>query len=296
MWNVSFGLSAALTTPFDEGGGCAPEIAVRHAQRCLRDGCGSVTLFGTTGEGASVAAGERTAMLEAFRAAGIDGERLVACVMANAQGDAVVQAAEILGGGAKGVLLAPPSYFKNLSEEGLLRWFCEVIQALGAEARGIILYNIPSVTAVELPVSLIGALRSAFPGAIAGVKDSSGDWSYTERLLAAHRDLAILIGDERSLAAGIRLGAQGAISGMANVLPQRLATLVRTGRDDPALGDLVRAVLRHPVTPAVKALVAHRTGDEGWIRVRAPLVPTPADARIELGTLLDGLSPAAAAA
>jgi 4-hydroxy-tetrahydrodipicolinate synthase len=295
MHRDTFGLSAALTTPFDADGQCAVETALHHAKRCLREGCASVTLFGTTGEGASVSAAERTRLLEAFRSGGIAGDQLVACVMANAQGDAAAQAAEILRLGARGVLLAPPSYFKNVSDEGVLRWFGEVLQTLGSEARGIILYNIPSVTAVELPVATISALRTAFPKAIAGVKDSSGNWPYTERLLAEHRDLAILIGDERSLAAGVRQGAQGAISGLANILPTRLSSLIREGRDDPALGALVEAVLKHPVTPAVKALVAHRTGDAGWIRVRAPLVATPPEARATLGAQLDRLVEAAAA-
>lgn len=295
MTQSPFGLSAALTTPFDTAGRCDAAVAVRHARRCLDEGCASVTLFGTTGEGSSIDQAERSRMLSAFAAAGLGGDRLVACVMANASGDAAAQAAEILNLGARGVLLAPPSYFKNVSEEGVGRWFREVLQTLGEAARGIILYNIPSVTAVELPVSLVAALRAEFPRAIAGVKDSSGNWSYTERLLAEHRDLAILIGDERSLAAGVRLGAQGAISGLANVLAGRLSALIRDGRDDPALNELVEAVLRHPVTPAVKALVAHRTGEEGWTRVRAPLVSTPADGRATLGRLLDGFRKAAAA-
>ena len=290
-----FGLSAALTTPFDAVGRCATDVAIAHARRCLRDGCSSVTLFGTTGEGSSISAPERTAILDAFEAGGIRGDQLVACVMANAAGDAVAQSAEILARGARGVLLAPPSYFKNVSEAGVLAWFREVIGGLGAEARGIILYNIPSVTAVELPVSLISALRAEFGPAIVGVKDSSGNWSYTERLLAGHRDIAILIGDERSLAAGVRLGAQGAISGMANVLPQRLSALIRDGRDDPTISELVEVVLKYPVTPAVKALVAHRSGDEGWTRVRAPLVSTPAEGRARLGPMIDRFFAAAAA-
>jgi 4-hydroxy-tetrahydrodipicolinate synthase len=171
-----------------------------------------------------------------------------------------------------------------------------VIGGLGAKARGIILYNIPSVTAVELSVALIGRLRAAFPAAIAGVKDSSGNWTYTEALLAAHKDIAILIGDERSLAAGVRLGAEGAISGMANVLPERLHVMIHQGKDDADLIGLVGEVLRHPVTPAVKALVAARSSDVAWLRVRAPLVETPAAAAAALATALGRLTATAVAA
>ena len=163
---------------------------------------------------------------------------------------------------AGAILLAPPFYFKGVSDEGLYAWFSSYIEKLGSEARDVILYNIPSVTAITLPVELITRLRQAFPEVITGVKDSGGDWAYTQRLLAAHRDIAILIGDERHLAQGVRMGAQGAISGMANICPDRLIPLVRDGQESEGIVRVVEDILQYPVTPAVKALIAHRTGDD----------------------------------
>jgi 4-hydroxy-tetrahydrodipicolinate synthase len=151
------------------------------------------------------------------------------------------------------------------------------------------------VTAVELSVDLIGRLRDAFGAVISGVKDSSGNWTYTEKLLAAHKDIAILIGDERDLAAGVRLGGQGAISGMANLFPDRLLRMVNDGQDDAELVDAVRKLLNYPVTPAVKALVARHTGDMEWRHVRAPLVALN-DADFDaIGSVFDGLHMAKAA-
>lgn len=90
------------------------------------------------------------------------------------------------------------------------------------------------------------------------------------KLLAAHKDIAILIGDERDLAAGVRLGGQGAISGMANLFPDRLLRMINDGQDDAELVAAVQQLLNYPVTPAVKAMVARHTGDKEWRRVRAP--------------------------
>ena len=136
----------------------------------------------------------------------------------------------------------------------------------------MILYNIPSVTAVTLSVGLIGRLRAAFPEVIIGVKDSSGDWAYTQQLLAAHSDLILLIGDERHLAHGVRLGAQGAISGLANVIAPRLLPLAQEGRDDAGIVRLVDDLLKYPVIPAIKSLIADKTGDHEWRRARPPLL------------------------
>ena len=284
-----FGLSCALTTPFDAEGQVEAKKLADHAQWCLDQGCNSVTAFGTTGEGASLGLPARRSVLEAMASQGIDLRiRVLGAVAASSLHDALDQAKLLLDVGCRGILLTPPFYFKGVSDDGLFAWFSAFFEKLG-DARDVLLYNIPSVTAVPLSVDLVGRLRTAFPKVIMGVKDSSGDWAYTQQLLAAHRDLAILIGDERHLAQGVRLGAQGAISGMANICPDRLRPMIALGQDSSQVTRVVDEVLRYPVTPAVKALVPHRTGDADWLRVRAPLVPLPAAEAKRLGAACDSI-------
>lgn len=290
-----FGLSAALTTPFRQDGGLDLPRLTTHGRRCLSRGCASLTVFGTTGEGGSIGLGEREAALKALVEAGIPGDRLVSGIMASAVEDAVTQARIAAQFGCTGLLLAPPYYFKNVDEDGLFGWFAAVFSKLDRGAARVILYNIPSMTAVPLSVDFIGRLRRAFPDLVAGVKDSSSDWSYTERLLAAHRDLTILVGDERHLAAAVKAGAQGTICGLANVCPEVLLPLAQRGEADARILDLVEVMVAYPVTPAIKALVAHVTGDPAWRVVRPPLSPTPAAGRERLGAAFDALFPAVAA-
>jgi 4-hydroxy-tetrahydrodipicolinate synthase len=268
-----FGLSAALVTPFLANGEVDHARLTRHAQSCLREGCSSVTLFGTTGEGASFGIAERVKSLIHAKDAGIDARRaLIGGVAAASVDETVAQTKILLDADCRAVLLAPPFYFKNVSDDGVFAWFATVFEKLGGQCRDMILYNIPSVTAVTLSVELIARLRSAFPGIVIGVKDSSGDWPYTQALLKAHSDLIILVGDERHLAHGVRLGAQGAISGLANVIAPQLLPLAQHGGDDARIVQLVDELLKYPVIPAVKALVAHKTNDGEWLRARPPLV------------------------
>lgn len=290
-----FGLSAALTMPFDADMRVDVAKAVKHAQSCLSNGCTSVTLFGTTGEGSSIGDEERAAVLNAFLEAGIKPAQIVVGVMANSYMDAAAQARAALDAGCRGILLAPPFYFKNVSDDGLFAWFSAVFATIGASARGIILYNIPSVTAVEISIELVTRLREAFPAVITGVKDSSGNWSFTEKLLLKHKDLAILIGDERSLAQGVRLGSQGSICGMANLYAGRLLPMANEGRDDPAMIQAIDELLKFPVIPAVKAMVAHHTGDASWRRARAPLQDLSDSDYKRLAGIFDRLFVAAAA-
>jgi 4-hydroxy-tetrahydrodipicolinate synthase len=274
-----FGLSCASITPFDAEGGVDIARLLDHLARCLDEGCSSLTLFGTTGEGASVGMSERERTTNAAIAK-FGADRLLTGVMANAPLDAAAQANPLLDAGGRGVLLAPPFYFKGPDDDGLYAWFSRAIEAMHAP-RGVFLYHIPSVTSVPLSVALIGRLVRAFPGVIAGVKDSGGEWSYTESLLAAHRDLHILVGDERLLARAMRHGASGAINGFSNFCAPRLAPLFE-GRDVEPITALVDLLLAYPVTPGVKALVAHVRGDAAFTRTAPPLRPLAAPAAARL--------------
>lgn len=280
-----FGASAALTTPFKPDGTIDLELLAAHAKTCLERGCRSVTLLGTTGEGSSVGEAERDAALDALLAAGIAGAQLVMGVLVDAAPDAARQARRALERGVRNVLLAPPSYFKSVSDDGVFRWFADVFAMLGPAARDILVYNIPSVTQVRINLPVVQRLHEKFPTIVAGVKDSGGDWRYSEPLLRRHAaTMAILIGDERHLAQGVRLGGQGAISGMANYATEAVVAMCEKGADDPRVVSYVEALLEHPVTPAVKATLAHLTEDERWLPVRAPLDVTPPAARVALAS------------
>ncbi|WP_119392627.1 dihydrodipicolinate synthase family protein [Taklimakanibacter lacteus] len=277
-----FGLSAALITPFTADGAVDLARLLRHAQHVLAEGADGITLFGTTGEGFSLGLKDRARMLGAVTGSGIGGHKLNAGVSATTVVDAVEQARLALDFGARGLLLAPPYYFKGISDEGLYAWFARVIEGMGAVARGIILYHIPGQTAVPLSVDLVGKLKQAFPGVIAGVKDSSGDKATTEAFLAAHGELAILVGEERYLGEAMRKGAQGSICGLANLAPWLLRDVIHKGADNPLIVPVVNLITSYPVLPAVKALVAHVHGDDEYARMRAPLVDLPAAERSAL--------------
>ncbi len=291
-----FGLSCAITTPMREGGGIDLPRLVKHARHVLAEGCDSVTLFGTTGEGAALGLAARGAMMGALIGAGIDpAKQIYAGIAASSLHEAVDQSRLALDAGAKGLLVAPPFYFKGVSDEGLYRWFSQYFEKLGSSVRNVILYHIPSVTAVDISVDLVQRLKTAFPGIVAGVKDSSGSYANTEALLKAHGELAILVGDERQLAKAVRNGAQGSICGVANLVPHLLRPMVYQGTDSPMVNALVDEICSHPVLPAVKALVGHLHGDAGYGAMRAPLEALDEATRQRLFAAFDRITMAKAA-
>jgi 4-hydroxy-tetrahydrodipicolinate synthase len=266
-----FGLSAALVTPFHEDGSVDLVRLVSHARQVLSDGCDSVTLFGTTGEGYGISMAERTQMLDALASAGIEpASSVYAGVSAVTIDDAVAQAGLALDRGARGLLIAPPFYLKNVEDEGLFAWFSRVIERIGAAARGIILYHIPGQTAVPISVDLVTRLKKAFPGVIYGVKDSSGKWDDARAFLAEHGELAILVGEERLLARAMRAGGEGSICGLANMAPGLLRPVIYEGNESDKVVKLVDMISSLPVLPAVKALTSHVRKDSGFARMRPP--------------------------
>ncbi|TQV83344.1 dihydrodipicolinate synthase family protein [Denitrobaculum tricleocarpae] len=287
--NTRFGLSVALATAFEPSGEIADTQLLAHARTCLDGGCDSVTLFGTTGEGPSLGWEERVRLLTQFKAAGITGDQLVCGISATAVKDAVAQirAAQVVG--CRRILLPPPYYFKQPSDEGVEAWYREVLSQLDQGSVSVILYNIPALTQVALSVGLIGRLRETLGDAVIGVKDSSGDWSYTEALLNAHKDISILVGEERHLAAAVRLGGAGAICGMANLDPAAVRRMACDGKEEPYINDLIDLLEKFPLIPAIKSAIAHQSGDPVWFNLRAPLVGIGQDDGKRLEQALDQL-------
>lgn len=265
------GLSAAMTTPFTTSGEIDWDRYAAHARNLLGRGMQAVTAFGTTGEGISIPVGTRAALFEQMAARGVRLGQLVECVYGLSIADAAGQARRAIETGCAAVLLTPPFYFKEPSDEGVYAWFSRTLEAIGPSARDIILYNIPQLTGVIVGLDSLARLRQAFGPVIGGVKDSSGNWDYTERLTRENRDIAVLVGNEGHLAAAVRLGASGAISGLANFAPELVGRLV-SGVDDTRIEGLLRAVLARPVVPAIKAYMGAKL-DSAWREVLPPLQP-----------------------
>lgn len=283
-----FGVSAALTTPFAEDGRIDTARMAAHASAVLAAGARSVTLFGTTGEGASIDQDEREAAHQALLDVGIAPGAIVAGLAGTSLGAVARQAEAAIARGCRTLLVPPPFYFKGPDEDGVVDWYRALFARIPTAGVEVILYHIPQVTGVPLSPAQVRRLRETFPELVVGVKDSSGVWNSAQAFLA-EPGLAVLVGDERLLAAAARLGAAGTISGLANLCPDRLARMIETGVDDPGVHTLVDAVVQVPVTPAVKALVAHLRRDPAWGRVRLPLAATPAATAASLCALYDRL-------
>jgi len=196
--------------------------------------------------------------------------------------------------GCSGVMTLPPFYYKGVSEDGLYRYFTQLIAAIGSDAR-IHLYHIPPVAVVGIPVSLAQRLHREYPQQVVGIKDSSGDWQNTRALLDIE-GMIVYPGSELPLLDALELGAPGCITATANVNAKAIAEIVRQfdqGEGDRAraLHDAVRRIRmllqESAPIPAQKRLLARASGDERWANVRPPLTASSPDAGEALAAALE---------
>lgn len=276
-----FGISAALLTPFTRDGPVDFELLVRHARAVLKNGAASVTLFGTTGEGASLSPSERRDGLQHLLSAGIPPGSILQTVSATSVDEAAAQTADGFALGISRFLLVPPFYFKDCRNDGLFEWHTQLFARTDPKIR-FVLYHIPQVSGIALAPQLVGRLAANFPDRLLAVKDSSGSWETASEFLAL-KSVPVLIGDERLLHRAIAQGGAGAITGMANLYPERLRRIFETAAEDPALTAEVTRIVRQPVIPTLKALLARQSGEAGWETLRAPLQPLSANERRAVG-------------
>lgn len=277
------GVIAPLLTPFGEDGAPDPERFVRHADWLMRNGCTGLAPFGTTSEANSLGLDERMEMLEELVDAGLDASKLLPGTGMCALTDAITLTEHAVEQGVGGCLMLPPFYYKAPSEEGLYAYYSTIIDAVADERLKVYLYHIPPIAQVGIPVSLVARLKKKYPGTIAGLKDSSGDWAQTKAYLDAFPDLEIFPGSEAYLLDGLRAGGAGTISASANVNAAALYAVfdafARKSADVDALQGKIGAVRKvfqsQAMIPLLKGIVAHYRRDKQWAHVRPPLTDLP---------------------
>src|SRR5439155_5673679 len=138
---------------------------------------------GTNSEANSLSMEERAMLLDELVAAGIDPARIMPGTGCCSIMETVKLTTQAVEHGCAGVLMLPPFYYTDVSEEGLYRYFSEVVQRVGDVRLKIYLYHIPPVAIVGITPRLVERLLNAYPDTIAVMKDSSGDWKNTRTFL-----------------------------------------------------------------------------------------------------------------
>ncbi|MBT6116290.1 MAG: dihydrodipicolinate synthase family protein, partial [Rhodospirillaceae bacterium] len=183
-----------------------------------------------------------------------------------------------LAAGADNVLMLPPFYYKNVSDEGVFDVFARTVEAVGEDRLRIYLYDFPQMTGVRFSLDLIDRFLDSFPGTVVGIKDSSGDIDNMRAILKRFPDFGVFAGTERYLLDILRDGGPGCISASTNLTAPMAAEVYANWQADraDALQESVNAVRTAieaaPMVPGLKAMMARSSGDSVWTAMRPPLM------------------------
>jgi len=282
------GVFCASATPVREDGSPDHATFATHCKALIEEGCDGVALLGTTGEANSFSIAQRQDLLEKVIAVGLDPQRLLPGTSQTNVPDSITLVKHAVEAGVKACVVLPPFYYKGVSDEGLFRFYAELIEGVGSDDLRLVLYHIPPIAQIGISLELTARLREAFPGIIVGVKDSSGKIESMEAFAGAFENFSVLAGADPFMLPLLRAGGAGCITSSSNLIGRHLRVVfdnwfdaTQSEKVDAAQArinawrDLSNAYVQ---LPTIKAMLAKRRNYPGWTRVRPPLVElTPAE-------------------
>lgn len=289
------GVLVPLATPFGEAGELRLDAFCRNLERYLEAPLTGFVVAGTTGEGLHLSADERLELVAACaRILPVD-RALLAGVPAQSLPEAVEFADRLGDDRLDGLLVTVPSYYRNrMTREALRDYFLALAERVAVP---IFLYNIPQLTGIELPVSVVQEL-AAHPN-IAGMKESSGNLIYLQEILGAvaQSDFQLMSGSAETFAFARQLGIEAAILGASCIIPDMLARHGdRAGRPDADFravqADIVRlssVVVRGLGIAGIKCAMDVR-GFEG-LHCRRPLGSLTETERARVRAIMEQIDP-----
>lgn len=258
------GLWPALVTPLRPDGEVDHEALGALVDDLASRGIDGLVPLGSTGEFTEFSPTERRAIISTVVTAVRGRVPVLAGVSGLSTRETGHLAEEAADAGADAVLVLPPLYWK-VPDDLVFQHFRAVADAVDVP---LVAYDFPGLTAQPLSPALLGRLAAEEPRVL-GVKLTVRDIATITAAIAATRphraDFAVVTGFEDLIPAAMWAGADGAISGLANVMPDELVALVAAVAEGrPHTGDLHRHVmnafdiygLTAPAIPGLKAVTA----------------------------------------
>ena len=233
------GLCTALVTPFFESKINFPmlEQLIRRQQQA---GVSTIVLAGTTGEAPTLSDFEKIELFRYGKEYAGQNMKIIAGTGSNCTEHAVALSKAAEEAGADGLLVVSP-YYNKATAEGLYAHYLAIAHAVSIP---IILYNVPSRTGLDIPVSVYKRLANV-PN-IVGVKEASTDITKITRILSeCGSSFYVWTGNDDMTVPVMALGGKGVISVTGNIMPETLVAMCSAALDGDfdTAADLQKALL-----------------------------------------------------
>ncbi|MCH6560196.1 dihydrodipicolinate synthase family protein, partial [candidate division KSB1 bacterium] len=149
------GIFAASLTPLKSSLSIDTELMLEHCHYLLQNGCDGLVIFGTTGEANSFSVRERIELLDVLLAGGLPPHKLLVGTGCCALPDSVELTQHAVKNSVGGVLVLPPFYYKNISDDGIFNAFDRLIHQVNDDRLRVYLYHFPKMSVISFSHSII---------------------------------------------------------------------------------------------------------------------------------------------
>ena len=264
---------SAVLTPFKKDLTIDSKLFISHCEFLLKNNIGLAPL-GTTGEANSISISEKIDLIKTIINSDLPKEKIIIGTGNTSFVDAALLTKTAVENKIYSVLLLPPFYYKNVSDEGVYQYYKEIINIVKSNNLRVFLYNIPQVSGVTISIDLVNRLKKEFSDLITGIKDSSGNFENTKKYKEI-KNFIVYPGSEKFLYDGLHIGCSGCISATTNVNIEAAKLINSFDKSEgESINKKIKAVRdvfeKYPVIPALKATKIKE--DSNWSNIRPPLV------------------------
>ena len=275
------GVYSAAATPIEADGSPCFDLFTAHCRGLLAEGCHGIALLGTTGEANNFSVDERMALLDAVCNSGISGEQLLPGTSCSNLSETKALTAHALSCQVKACVILPPFYYKGISDEGLFRFYAQLLEGLADSRLKIILYHIPQMTQVPISHELIYRLRTEFPDIFVGIKDSAGNIENMKKIVERFPGFSVMAGADPLLLPLVKAGGAGCITATSNLRADSLRYIFDHINDPSLKAEIDQHQKRindwrnlsnsYAQLATIKAMISKVRGDARWCALRPPL-------------------------
>ena len=264
---------SAVLTPFNKDLSIDKKLFISHCEFLLKNNI-SLAPLGTTGEANSISVSEKIDLIKTISSSDLPKEKIIIGTGNTSFVDAALLTKTAVENKIYSVLLLPPFYYKNVSDEGVYQYYKQIIDTVKSKNLRVFLYNIPQVSGVTISIDLVNRLKKEFSDTITGIKDSSGNFENTKKYKEI-KNFIVYPGSEKFLYDGLHIGCSGCISATTNVNIEATKLINSFDKSDgESINKKIKAVRdvfeKYPVIAALKATKIKE--DSNWSNIRPPLV------------------------
>ena len=279
--NKITGTYCASLTPFNADFSINKKLLLEHCKNLFSQQIDGIAIFGTTGEANSLSIEEKLEAINYLIENKIDPSKLIPGTGLNSIKDTVFFTKEVAKLKVKGVLVLPPSYYKNINNEGIINFYTRVVEDVGETQLHYLLYHFPQMTNVNIDLNVIEKLLYKYPHNIVGIKDSSGDSDSMIKMIKTFRDFSVFSGSDSLALKAVKSGGAGAITAVSNISGKLLSFIINNWREESSISkfsefqklqeEIRSNVFHHQPISLLKAFISTRDNNLEWNRLLPPL-------------------------